>query len=89
MEDAEKKRRVERETARKNAAKKKLYESTELLMPKGTREKIKEAAKKMGQSKNAYILAAVEEKYLKDTGMPLIDGKSRKGEENNGSGLRP
>lgn len=84
--EAEKKKK---RTAEKNAQKKKTYDKMELLVPKETGRKIREAAEKAGRSKNAYIFEAVKRFYESETGEPLNWEETGKGEENNGSGLRP
>ncbi len=54
-----------------------------MILPKGIKVKLKEAAKEQGMSRNKYIVTAVKEKYMRDTGRELIpnyhgDRKSRR-----------
>lgn len=62
-------------TKAKNEYTRKHYDRAEMVLPKGTKAKIEAAAKKQGMSRNEYILAAVKEAYLRDTGEGLLDGQ--------------
>ena len=44
------------------------YDRGELVLPKGMKVKVKEAAKTQGQSFNGYVDQAIRERYLRDTG---------------------
>ncbi len=70
-------------TKAKNEYTRKHYDRTEMILPKGIKVKLKEAAKEQGMSRNKYIVTAVKEKYMRDTGRELIpnyhgDRKSRR-----------
>lgn len=62
-------------TKAKNEYTRKHYDRAEMILPKGVKAKIEAAAKKQGMSRNEYILAAVKEAYLRDTGDGLLDGQ--------------
>lgn len=48
------------------------YDRMELAVPKGMKARIKEIAKEQGySSQNNYVVEAVKEKYLRDTGEEL------------------
>lgn len=59
-------------TKAKNEYTRKHYDRAEMVLPKGTKAKIEAAAKKRGMSRNEYVLAAVKEAYLRDTGEELL-----------------
>lgn len=59
-------------TKAKNKYTKNHYDRAEMTLPKGTKVKIEEAAKKKGMSRNEYVLAAVKEAYLQDMGEELL-----------------
>ena len=51
-----------------NNYKKENYDRTELVMPKGKKDKIKNYAKAAGQSMSEYINQAIDERIAKDVG---------------------
>ena len=53
-----------------NKYKKSNYDRIELVVPKGNKETIRIVAEASGQSINAYISTAVDEKMERDTGGP-------------------
>lgn len=58
-------------TKAKNKYRDENYDRIELAVPKNVKTKIKEIAKKTGNSINSYALAAISEKYKQDTGDDL------------------
>lgn len=59
-------------TAAKNKYRDKNYDRMELAVPRGMKSKIKEIVKNLGYtSQNSYIVDAIKEKYLRDTGEEL------------------
>ena len=58
-------------TAAKNKYRDKNYDRMELSVPKGMKKRIDEICRQQGVSKNSYVVEAVKEKYLRDTGMDL------------------
>ena len=59
-------------TKAKNEYTRKHYDRTEMILPKGIKARLEEAAKERGMSRNEYIVTAVKEKYLRDTGKELM-----------------
>lgn len=49
-----------------------------MILPKGAKARIEAAAKDQGMSRNEYIVTAVREKYIRDTGKELMQ-KEEKG----------
>lgn len=75
MSDMEKKNipRGPAATAAKNKYRDNNYDRLELVMPKGMKVRVKEAAKAQGNSsQNAYIIEAIKEKYKRDMGEELV-----------------
>ena len=65
--------RGEAATKAKNKYRDKNYDRMELAVPKGMKSFVEKVAKEQGySSKNAYVVEAVKEKYLKDTGKEII-----------------
>ena len=63
-------------TAAKNKYRDGNYDRMELAVPKGMKEAVRAAAAQAGHSSfNSYIVAAVREKYLRDTGEEMTWGK--------------
>jgi hypothetical protein len=59
-------------TAAKNKYRDSNYDRMEITVPKGLKARIKEIATDQGYlSQNSYIMEAVREKYLRDTGNTL------------------
>lgn len=58
-------------TAAKNKYRDKNYDRMELSVPKGMKKRIDEICRQQGVSKNSYVVEAVKEKYLRDTGLEL------------------
>lgn len=74
MEEIEKKWAIPRgpaATAAKNKYREKKYDRAELSLPRGMKAAIKEAAKGQGLTFNGYVVEAVKEKYMNDTGGKL------------------
>ena len=55
-------------TKAKNEYKRKHYGRAEMVLPKGMKSRLEEAAKEQGMSRNEYIVTAVKEKYMRKTG---------------------
>lgn len=55
----------------KNKYREKKYDRAELSLPRGMKTAIKEAAKEQGLTFNGYVVEAVKEKYMNDTGKEL------------------
>ena len=67
-------------TAAKNKYRAGNYDRMELAVPKGMKEAVRAAAAQAGYSSfNSYIVAAVREKYLRDTGEEMTWGKGEDG----------
>ena len=63
-------------TAAKNKYRAGTYDRMELAVPKGMKEAVRAAAAQAGHSSfNSYIVAAVREKFLRDTGEEMTWGK--------------
>ena len=59
-------------TAAKNKYKAKNYDRMELAVPKGMKQALRAAAAQAGYSSfNSYIVDAVKEKFLRDTGQEM------------------
>jgi predicted DNA-binding protein len=58
-------------TAAKNTYRNGNYDRTELALPKGMKARLEEISKEQGLSKNAYVIEAIKEKYMHDTGKNL------------------
>lgn len=58
-------------TAAKNKYRDKNYDRMELSVPKGMKKRIDEICRQRGVSKNSYVVDAVKEKYLRETGEEL------------------
>ena len=59
-------------TAAKNKYKAKNYDRMELAVPKGMKQALRAAAAQAGYSSfNSYIVDAVKEKFLRDTGKEM------------------
>ena len=59
-------------TAAKNKYKAKNYDRMELAVPKGMKQALRTAAAQAGYSSfNSYIVDAVKEKFLRDTGQEI------------------
>ena len=43
-----------------------------MVLPKGMKSRLEEAAKEQGMSRNEYIVTAVKEKYMRKTGKELM-----------------
>ena len=74
MEEPEKKWAIPRghaATVAKNKYREKKYDRAELSLPRGMKATIKEAAKEQGLTFNGYVVEAVKEKYMNDTGKEL------------------
>lgn len=74
MEEQEKKWAIPRghaATVAKNKYREKKYDRAELSLPRGMKAAIKEAAKEQGMTFNGYVVEAVKEKYMNDTGKEL------------------
>ena len=74
MEEQEKKWAIPRghaATVAKNKYREKKYDRAELSLPRGMKATIKEAAKEQGLTFNGYVVEAVKEKYMNDTGKEL------------------
>lgn len=65
-------------TKAKNEYTRKHYDRAEMILPKGAKARIEAAAKDQGMSRNEYIVTAVREKYIRDTGKELMQ-KEEKG----------
>lgn len=59
-------------TKAKNEYTRKHYDRAEMVLPKGMKVRLEEAAKGQGMSRNEYIVTAVKEKYMRDTGKELM-----------------
>lgn len=59
-------------TKAKNEYTRKHYDRAEMILPKGMKVRLEEAAKEQGMSRNEYIITAVNEKYIRDTGKELM-----------------
>lgn len=59
-------------TKAKNEYKRKHYGRAEMVLPKGMKSRLEEAAKEQGMSRNEYIVTAVKEKYMRKTGKELM-----------------
>jgi len=60
-------------TAAKNKYKAKNYDRMELAVPKGMKQALRAAAAQAGYTSfNSYIVDAVKEKFLRDTGQEMI-----------------
>lgn len=68
MEDDKK---MKAATKAKNKYRDKAYDRIELIVPKGMKQKIETLAQDVNCSKNGYIIEAVKEKCLRDTGKEL------------------
>lgn len=67
-------------TAAKNKYKAKNYDRMELAVPKGMKQALRAAAAQAGYASfNSYIVAAVREKFLRDTGEEMTWGKGEEG----------
>lgn len=62
-------------TAAKNKYRDGNYDRMELAVPKGMKEAVRAAAQAGYASFNSYIVAAVREKFLRDTGEEMTWGK--------------
>lgn len=74
MEEPEKKWAIPRghaATVAKNKYREKKYDRAELSLPRGMKAAIKEAAKEQGLTFNGYVVEAMKEKYMNDTGKKL------------------
>lgn len=59
-------------TAAKNKYKAKNYDRMELAVPKGMKQALRDAAAKAGYTSfNSYIVDAVKEKFMRDTGREM------------------
>lgn len=58
-------------TTAKNKYRDKNYDRAELALPKGMKARVKEIAEGRGKTINGYIVEAIKEKYLHDTGEEL------------------
>lgn len=47
------------------------YDRGEMVLPKGMKARVKDAAKAQGQSFNRYVEQAIKERYLRDTGKEM------------------
>lgn len=56
----------------KNEYNRKHYGRAEMVLPKGMKSRLEEAAKEQGMSRNEYIVTAVKEKYMRKTGKELM-----------------
>ena len=64
--------RGEAATAAKNKYRDNNYDRMELAVPRGMKARITDIAKEQGyQSKNSYVVDAIKEKYMRDTGEEL------------------
>ena len=73
-------------TAAKNKYRDHNYDRMELAVPKGMKARIKEIAKEQGySSQNNYVVEAVKEKYLRDTGEELTWQKECQSQTRRGS----
>lgn len=64
-------------TAAKNKYRDNNYDRVELAVPKGMKKAVERIARQQGfQSKNAYIVEAIKEKYARDIGEELMWEKS-------------
>ncbi len=81
MPDTEKKTipRGPAATAAKNKYRDSNYDRMELAVPKGMKARIKEIAKEQGYSQNNYVVQAIKEKYLNDTGKQLYWKENEEG----------
>lgn len=59
-------------TRAKNKHRNKTYDRGELVLPKGMKSAVQEAAKAQGQSFNSYVEQAIKERYQRDTGQEMI-----------------
>lgn len=58
-------------TRAKNKHRGKNYDRGELVLPKGMKARVQEAAQAQGQSFNAYVEQAIKERYQRDTGQEM------------------
>lgn len=56
----------------KNEYNRKHYGRAEMVLPKGMKSRLEEAAKEQGMSRNEYMVTAVKEKYMRKTGKELM-----------------
>ncbi len=63
--------RGEAATRAKNKHRNANYDRGELVLPKGMKAKVQEAAQKQGQSFNAYVEQAIKERYYRETGTEM------------------
>lgn len=69
--------RGESATKAKNKYRDKNYDRMELAVPKGMKSFVEKVAKEQGyQSKNAYVVEAIKEKYMADTGKEIYFEKN-------------
>ncbi len=64
-------------TAAKNKYRDSNYDRAELALPKGMKEKVKQLAKRKGQSFNEYVCEAVKDRAERDTEGKIEWGKQK------------